>query len=461
MMELHSRFVVTPWRSRQELMQLRRDLYGLNDDNVDRRQGAVNKVLAWRARKESLPLLLESTVDVVDVMIQDEKGVLDHNAKRLLYATAISRFITGYLDTQIDLTRDRPSWFPPGKALQPPLSLLEVRHCIVHRQMPSLGELKRSAQTALTWLWEWYWAHLEAAFGLPSSTPSSSHPFNHDNDSSGVSDRLHSLLKTYLRDRKSEIKAKRRGDLCTAANNAVAAYKARFSPSPTTPPSAATQAALLGVLVQQSLILPADKKAGSSMSGAFLVWTPLLLAFAVESASFVAELLALVINEMNGEWRREEEREGLCEWAVHALSSREWQGARAGQERAMREKVLGECMTELGTWNMRLAEGIISGMEDGEAQLWRAILDAGRSEVETEVMVPDHTRAVQEEKDEDAKMRVEVEVAEPLPAEEDVQPVDNAELSDATDKIKGPHKVVGLWKPKPIGWLPEGWDEDA
>ncbi|OSS43346.1 hypothetical protein B5807_11920 [Epicoccum nigrum] len=452
-MESHSGFVVTPWRTRQELLQLRRDLYRLNDDNVDRRQGAVNKVLAWRARKESLPLLLESTADVVDVVVQDEKGDLTHNTTRLLYATAISRFITGYLDTQIDLTRDRPSWFPPGKSLQPPTSLLEVRHCIVHRQMPSLGELKRAAQSALNWLWEWYWAHLEAAFGLPSTT----HPFQEDSSAqnSGTADRLHSLLKTYVKARRSEIKAKRRSDLCAAAGTAAATYKTRFSPSPTTPPSASTQTALLGVLVQQGLILPADKKAGSSMSGAFLVWSPLLLAFAAESVSFVAELIKQVIKEMNDVGRREEEREGLCEWAVHMLGSREWAVARGGQERAMRERVLGECMTELGKWNLRLADGIVGGMEDGEAELWRAILDASRSEGDGETMVTNHTKATAGESEE----KGEVGIVELEPGK-DARPVESAEHSETQEKIKGPRKVVGLWKPKPIGWLPEGWDED-
>jgi ribosomal biogenesis protein LAS1 len=44
---------------------------------------------------------------------------------------------------------------------------------------------------------------------------------------------------------------------------------------------------------------------------------------------------------------------------------------------------------------------------------------------------------------------------------EDAMPVESVEPNEALEKIKGPRKVVGLWKPKPIGWLPEGWDEDA
>jgi ribosomal biogenesis protein LAS1 len=45
-MDEFAHFVVTPWRDIHELVQLRRDLYRLNDDGVDRREGAVNKV-SW------------------------------------------------------------------------------------------------------------------------------------------------------------------------------------------------------------------------------------------------------------------------------------------------------------------------------------------------------------------------------------------------------------------------------
>lgn len=48
-------------------------------------------MLAWRTRKYKIPLLLESTADIVDAVLQDERGMLPHNALRLVYATAISR----------------------------------------------------------------------------------------------------------------------------------------------------------------------------------------------------------------------------------------------------------------------------------------------------------------------------------------------------------------------------------
>jgi ribosomal biogenesis protein LAS1 len=28
------------------------------------------------------------------------------------------------------------------------------------------------------------------------------------------------------------------------------------------------------------------------------------------------------------------------------------------------------------------------------------------------------------------------------------------------EKIRGPVKVIGMWKPRPIGWMEEGWRDD-
>ena len=44
-------------------------------------------------RKLELPLLLESTADLVDAVLQDERGELQLNALRMVYATAVSRYV--------------------------------------------------------------------------------------------------------------------------------------------------------------------------------------------------------------------------------------------------------------------------------------------------------------------------------------------------------------------------------
>jgi ribosomal biogenesis protein LAS1 len=49
------------------------------------------QIIAWRARKLELPLLLESTADIVEAKLRDgQQGVPSH-ALRLVYATAVSR----------------------------------------------------------------------------------------------------------------------------------------------------------------------------------------------------------------------------------------------------------------------------------------------------------------------------------------------------------------------------------
>jgi hypothetical protein len=61
----------------------------------------VRKVLAWRVRKPDLPLLLDSTADIVDAVLQDESGGLEHNALRLVYAAAIQRYDTFLFISQL------------------------------------------------------------------------------------------------------------------------------------------------------------------------------------------------------------------------------------------------------------------------------------------------------------------------------------------------------------------------
>ncbi|KZM26654.1 hypothetical protein ST47_g2241 [Ascochyta rabiei] len=377
-------------------------------------------------------------------------------------------FITGYLDTQIDLTRDRPSWFPSGKALQPPVSLLEVRHCIVHRHMPSLAELKRATREALAWLWEWYWAQLEPAFSLPSLGTTSG---NNDDDDIGaasrhVRDKLQTILRTYVKTRKQEIKSKRRPELCTAARDALSTCTLRFSPPASTRALSTAQNALLHLLVRDAQMLPQDKQLGTTMSGAFLVWGPLLSAFCAQSPACFHALLDAVLEGMRGgDETSGAAKEGFCAWAAHILTSSEWAGVRRG-ERAVREKVLGDCMTELRVWDLRLAEEIV-GVMGGEGELWRAILEASRSEEAGEGVVVRDEVGGEREKEADGDMEVEVEVEVEVDRATEGVPVvaHNPVLAPGSNEVKeksrGPQKVVGLWKPKPIGWLPEGWDEDA
>jgi ribosomal biogenesis protein LAS1 len=325
--------------------------------------------------------------------------------------------------------------------------------------MPSLGELKRASQHALTWLWEWYWSQLEEAFSLPSSIPISGNETRVGSGLDAVQDKLQTILKSYIKTRKSEIKTRRSPSSCTAASTALSTYTLRFSPTNTSLPPTSTRDALLHLLVDSKMILPMDKKLGSSMSGAFLIWSPILLTFSSTSPSFFPSLLKQILQLMNqtdGDIS-EEEKEGMCEWAAHMLVSEEWAGMRK-EERAMRERVLGECFSEPKVWNLRLAERLVDGMGK-EGELWRMVLEASRSESgEMDVAEVNVREANVREVDVG-----EVEEVKDVEVEDigEARPVEVVDAGTVKKKVKGPQKVVGLWKPRPIGWLPEGWDEDA
>ncbi|KAG9191128.1 hypothetical protein G6011_09216 [Alternaria panax] len=443
----HTRFVVTAWRDSQELLQLRQDLYS---SETSRREKAVNKVFAWRLRKpDGLPLLLDSTADIVDVVLQDARGGLQHNALRLLYATAISRFITGIADTQIDLTRDRPSWFPPGKSLQLPITLLETRHRIVHRHLPSLAELKRAATESLEWLWEWYWSQLDQAFKTGGGVVAAE-----DEEELGVQSReavrekLQSILKAYVKERKSEIKNRKKDDI-KAAETALSTYNLRFAPGATTTPSSQTQRVLLQLLVQEKMILPTDKKLGSTMSGAFIIWTPVLRAFC-NGVLTVTELVMHTMASMNAPSRAmvhlemDPTREGLQDWVLHVLTSKDWASLRGGAEKELVEMVLSHCFSDPTFWNLKVAEKLLEGGGVSNEKSWRAVLDAARADGAAD------------------KMDVDVDVEVDVEGIERALPVRENEGKDdvVKEKIKGPTKVLGMWKPRPIGWLPKGCEDD-
>lgn len=166
------------------------------------------------------------------------------------------RFVTGLADTQIELTRDRPAWFPPGKSLQLPLVLLEVRHRIVHRHLPTLGELKRAAKQSLEWLWEWYWSQLDHAFSIAKE--------DDDEQSEGlevVRERLQNLLKTYVKERRTAIKTRKTG--LNAADNALSTFTLRYGTRNTPTPSSRIRDALLNLLIDEQMLLPTEKKLGS------------------------------------------------------------------------------------------------------------------------------------------------------------------------------------------------------
>jgi ribosomal biogenesis protein LAS1 len=175
-------------------------------------------------------------------------------------------------------------------------------------------------------------------------------------------------------------------------------------------------------------MLPTDKKMGTSMSGAFLIWDPLLLAFVHAGIVARARVLEYLTNAMNSPRNdmvsvdMDPVQEGLFEWISHILLSHSYDAA------GLIEDMLTTCFSEPTYWNMRVAEKLVESADVRDKEAWREVLKAARDE----------------------DMDMEIEGGE----------VREVRTEKTKEKIRGPVKVIGMWKPRPIGWMGEGWGDD-
>ena len=68
-----AKYTITPWRSQQDLLQVRTQLYRLGDEPApDLRRHAVDRILAWKQRGANLPHAVESTALLIDAALHHD-----------------------------------------------------------------------------------------------------------------------------------------------------------------------------------------------------------------------------------------------------------------------------------------------------------------------------------------------------------------------------------------------------
>jgi ribosomal biogenesis protein LAS1 len=72
----------------------------------------------------------------------------------------LQSFVTGLLDSHQDKQR-KMSMYAVAKSVGLPAAFVELRHQATHEQLPSLAKLRRAALSALDWIWDYYWQHLQ------------------------------------------------------------------------------------------------------------------------------------------------------------------------------------------------------------------------------------------------------------------------------------------------------------
>ncbi|TGO28699.1 hypothetical protein BPAE_0024g00440 [Botrytis paeoniae] len=153
-------FVITPWRTRRELLQVREKLYQNTETtppNDSYRRQAVCLISVWMQRG-NCPHLVESSAIITSAILNDVPGNSSY-CVRAAYSAAFCRFVTGLLDSHQDKRR-KLSMYSIAKTIGLPATYVELRHQATHEELPSLPKLRIAARKALKWIWDFYWADL-------------------------------------------------------------------------------------------------------------------------------------------------------------------------------------------------------------------------------------------------------------------------------------------------------------
>ncbi|KAK7208247.1 Las1-like-domain-containing protein [Myxozyma melibiosi] len=147
---------LVPYRDRAELVQLFRWFYEVDGD-VDNRTKAISLAKAYTIRGH-VPYAIECTAFLTSSSLLSSSPTPHINsfAKRLSHASAIIRFVNGFLDSQQTAQFAMPLVALAAK-VDMPTSFVELRHACTHEALPALPELERAVREALEWVRIHYW----------------------------------------------------------------------------------------------------------------------------------------------------------------------------------------------------------------------------------------------------------------------------------------------------------------
>ncbi|XP_063338360.1 ribosomal biogenesis protein LAS1L-like [Pelmatolapia mariae] len=145
---------VVPWRNKAEWEQVRDDLYSM-DSSLQR--FGLDRISAWRARcTNSFPVAVECTAHLLRCQMRDRSGQLTGDDLILMYGTALVRFVN--LITERQQGRRARPLRQLARNLNIPEWVVDLRHGIMHRKLPSLKWCQRGCKVALEWLQQEYWS---------------------------------------------------------------------------------------------------------------------------------------------------------------------------------------------------------------------------------------------------------------------------------------------------------------
>jgi len=256
-----TKYTTTPWRTHADLLQVRAQLYPNrytpSPDTPDSRRKAIARITAWKLRS-NLPHAVESTALLTDALLHHSASLAQKASPndttaianspysmRAVYATALTRFITGFCD--IGRHRERAlepsSMLAIAKQIGLPAEFVALRHEIVHEEMPGLRRLVSAAEGGLEWLWEVYWSRLDDPVA------------NIDADAAkGVKDEVITVLRDFRRRRRDALRS---GKMEGGVEDEVRTCEVVMGVCASSKGSATIVA---GALVGECLLLPANRE---------------------------------------------------------------------------------------------------------------------------------------------------------------------------------------------------------
>ncbi|XP_050965244.1 ribosomal biogenesis protein LAS1L [Labeo rohita] len=118
---------------------------------------ALHRISAWKGRfGQSTPVAVDSTADLVRCQVLDSTGQLEANDLVLLYGMALVRFVNLITERQQKRVA-RPLRRLAGK-INIPEWVVNLRHDLTHRRLPSLKWCRKGCGFVLDWLHQEYWS---------------------------------------------------------------------------------------------------------------------------------------------------------------------------------------------------------------------------------------------------------------------------------------------------------------
>uniref|UniRef100_A0A4W4ENJ9 LAS1 like ribosome biogenesis factor n=1 Tax=Electrophorus electricus TaxID=8005 RepID=A0A4W4ENJ9_ELEEL len=121
------------------------------------RTHALHRISAWKGRfGHTTPVAVESTANLVRCQVLDGTGNMEGDDLVLLYGMALTRFVNLILERQHG--RVAKPLRRLASNLNIPEWIVNLRHDMTHRRLPSLKWCRKGCEFVLNWLQQEYWS---------------------------------------------------------------------------------------------------------------------------------------------------------------------------------------------------------------------------------------------------------------------------------------------------------------